>query len=69
MTKVVIFANGKAVQVGEGITVSLLAAQLKLPARMILTELNGEVLPREAWDSKSLHHGDRIEFVRVVAGG
>jgi thiamine biosynthesis protein ThiS len=35
----------------------------------LLVELNGETLPRDAWPHRPVAHGDRVEFIRVVAGG
>jgi thiamine biosynthesis protein ThiS len=32
-------------------------------------EHNGLALPRREWRDRSLAEGDRIEFIRVVAGG
>jgi thiamine biosynthesis protein ThiS len=33
------------------------------------TELNRETLLRDEWPARTLQHGDRVEFIRVVAGG
>jgi thiamine biosynthesis protein ThiS len=46
-----------------------LAADCRLDARRLLVELNGETLPRDAWPHHPVAHGDRVEFIRVVAGG
>jgi len=35
----------------------------------VLVERNGEALLRQEWDQRRVEHGDRLEFVRVVAGG
>jgi len=67
--KIVIFANGKPLQVESPISVQKTVLQLKLQPNTILAELNGEVLPRESWEETQLDHGDRLELVRVVAGG
>ena len=64
-----IFVNGRARQVSGTMTLGELAADCGLDARRLLVELNGQVLPREAWPSRALQHGDRVEFIRVVAGG
>jgi len=65
----VIFANGKPLQVDGSSSVQKIVLQLKLVPNMILVELNGEVVPRETWEVRQLEHGDRLELVRVVAGG
>ena len=64
-----IFVNGQARQVGATTTLSELATSCGLDARSLLVELNRETLPREAWPARTLQHGDRVEFIRVVAGG
>ena len=64
-----IFVNGQARQVGATTTMGELAASCGLDARRLLTELNGEVLARDEWPGRTLQHGDRVEFIRVVAGG
>ncbi|HEV3147676.1 MAG TPA: sulfur carrier protein ThiS [Chthoniobacterales bacterium] len=41
----------------------------QLPPQTILIEHNGLALHRQEWPQRSLAEGDRIEFIRVVAGG
>ncbi len=67
--RVSIFVNGRARQVNGAMTLGELAADCRLDARRLLVELNGETLPRESWPQHPLRHGDRVEFIRVVAGG
>ena len=64
-----IFVNGHARQVGASTTLGELAAGFGLEAARLLVELNGQTLPREEWPARVLEHGDRVEFIRVVAGG
>jgi thiamine biosynthesis protein ThiS len=64
-----IFVNGHARQVSSTLTLGELAASCQLDARRLLTELNGETLARDEWPARTLQHGDRVEFIRVVAGG
>jgi thiamine biosynthesis protein ThiS len=67
--RVSIFVNGRARQVSGALTLGELAADCRLDARRLLVELNGETLPRETWPQHPVRHGDRVEFIRVVAGG
>jgi thiamine biosynthesis protein ThiS len=67
--KPTIFVNGRARQVGGAMTLGELAVACGLDERRLLVELNGETLPRDDWPKQGLRHGDRIEFIRVVAGG
>lgn len=69
MEKIVIFANGKPLQVESPVSLQNTVLQLKLVPNMILAELNGEVVSRDVWGTTPLEHGDRLELVRVVAGG
>jgi thiamine biosynthesis protein ThiS len=64
-----IFVNGYARQVSGTMTLGELAASCGLDARRLLVELNGQTLSREQWPGRMLQHGDRVEFIRVVAGG
>lgn len=64
-----LFVNGRARQVGGSMTIGELAASCGLEARGLLVELNGQTLLRDEWPERALQHGDRVEFIRVVAGG
>jgi len=64
-----IFVNGHARQVSATTTLGELAASCGLDARLLLVELNLQTLARDEWPARTLQHGDRVEFIRVVAGG
>jgi sulfur carrier protein len=38
-------------------------------AKGIAVALNGEVVPRSAWDATDLHPGDRVEVLTAAQGG
>jgi thiamine biosynthesis protein ThiS len=67
--RVSIFVNGQARQVGGATTIGQLAESCGLDPRRILVELNQQTLLREEWPERILQHGDRVEFIKVVAGG
>lgn len=67
--KITIFANGQARQVDGSTTIGALATACGLHHKMVLVEHNGTALLRDEWPDKGLAHGDRVEFIRVVAGG
>jgi sulfur carrier protein len=46
-----------------------LVAELGLPAQAVLVEHNGEALRRDEWNGRTLGEGDRLEIIRIVAGG
>ena len=64
-----VFVNGRARQVGAATTLDELATECRLNPKGLLVELNGQTLLHEEWPGRTLAHGDRIEFVRIVAGG
>jgi len=61
--------NGETVDPCEAKTVAQLVDRYQLPPQSILVEHNGLALHRREWPERSLAEGDRIEFIRVVAGG
>ena len=65
----VVTANGKETQVTIPCTVEDFLQQLELPPRSVVVELNGEALTPSSFAGKQLQSGDRLEIVRIVAGG
>ena len=41
----------------------------ELPRRGVAIARNGEVVPRDQWDSTELQDGDDVEIVRPIRGG
>ena len=64
-----ITANGKETKVTIPCTVEDFLQQLELPPRSVVVELNGEALTPSSFAGKQLQSGDRLEIVRIVAGG
>jgi sulfur carrier protein len=61
--------NGERVDAREAKTIAELIARYGLPPQSVLVEHNGLAVHRHEWAERFLAEGDRIEFVRVVAGG
>ena len=61
--------NGEPREVARARNVAELIDELELPAPAILAEHNGLALRRDEWPAHPLAEGDRIELVRIVAGG
>ncbi|MEW6474908.1 MAG: sulfur carrier protein ThiS [Actinomycetota bacterium] len=62
--------NGAPAPLPSPATVAALVAALTdRPARGIAVALNGEVVPRSAWDATDLHPGDRVEVLTAAQGG
>jgi sulfur carrier protein len=64
-----IILNGETHSLAEPATISALVHELNLIPATLLIEHNGLALHREEWNSRGLREGDKIEFIRVVAGG
>jgi sulfur carrier protein len=64
-----IAVNGESVDTREAKTIAELIERYKLQPQSILVEHNGLAVHRHEWPERSLAEGDRIEFIRVVAGG
>jgi len=60
--------NGESKQVISTGIVDLMR-ELSLPAPLMLVEHNGQALHRSEWASVILSEGDRLELMKVAAGG
>ena len=61
--------NGETADSGDAKTIAELIECYRLPPQSILVEHNGLAVHRREWPERSLAEGDRIELIRVVAGG
>jgi thiamine biosynthesis protein ThiS len=61
--------NGEKADARGAATVAELVERYQLPSQSVLIEHNGLALHRHEWPRRSLAEGDRVEFIRVVAGG
>jgi sulfur carrier protein len=61
--------NGDPRPLTPGTTVLDLVTSLDLHPRTVAIELNGDILPREAWPQRTLEPDDRLEIVHFVQGG
>ncbi len=64
-----VLLNGEMTDTRGAANVAELAEKFDLPANAMLVEHNGTALFHREWGARPLVEGDRIEFVRVVAGG
>jgi thiamine biosynthesis protein ThiS len=64
-----IIVNGERREAVRAGNVAELVAELGLVPETLLVEHNGTALRREEWAASTLADGDRIEFIRIVAGG
>lgn len=61
--------NGERAETRGARTIAELAERYGLPPNGILIEHNGTALHQREWNTRELSEKDRIEFIRVVAGG
>ncbi|MDP9396397.1 MAG: sulfur carrier protein ThiS [Actinomycetota bacterium] len=61
--------NGGETVVPGGTTVAELVAARTAGSRGVAVALNGEVVPRSAWDATPLAPGDAMELLTATAGG
>ena len=69
MTANSVIANGKPLEAPLPCSLEeFLVAQNLLP-RSVVVELNGEAVAPSEFAQRQLHAGDRLEIVKIVAGG
>lgn len=69
MSQSFITANGKPIEAQLPCSIeAFLVAQNLLP-RSVVVELNGEAVAPSEFAQRQLHAGDRLEIVKIVAGG
>ena len=64
-----IAVNGESMDARDAKTIAELIEGYELPPQSIVVEHNGLAVHRHEWPDRPLAEGDRIEFIRVVAGG
>ncbi len=64
-----VIANGLATAVTLPCSLQEFLVQQGLPPRSVVVELNGEAVAPSEFAERPLHPGDRLEIVRIVAGG
>jgi len=65
----IVIANGKPVQIRLPCSVHDFLLEQKLLPRSIVIEHNGEALAPSQFAARELQGGDRLELVKIVAGG
>ena len=61
--------NGKDREVTDGRTVAGLLEDLDLDGRLVVVELNRQIIRRTEIEAVALRDGDRVEIVHFVGGG
>ncbi|MDX2120309.1 MAG: sulfur carrier protein ThiS [Gemmatimonadota bacterium] len=69
MSQVRLLVNGDPRSVPAPATVAELLAHLGLDARMVVVEVNREIIRRPRHQEVTLRDGDTVELVHFVGGG
>ena len=64
-----IVVNGKDWQVDSGSTIANLLGRIKLSPIVCVVEINGEIQDKKTYNTAALKNGDRVEIIRMMAGG
>ena len=64
-----LIANGREVPVELPCTLDHFLVSQNQSPRSVVVELNGEAVPPSDFAARELAPGDRLEIVRIVAGG
>jgi sulfur carrier protein len=66
---VTVTVNGAVTDVGPGTTVDAVVALLGARPVGTAVAVNGEVVPRSAWTTRTIRDGDAVEVLAAVSGG
>jgi len=65
----VVTANGTQLQARVPCSLEAFLIEQKLLPRSVVVELNGEAVAPSEFAQRVIHSGDRLEIVKIVAGG
>ena len=69
MTRLTLTVNGESRVIEGPATLADLLRQLELDARMVVVELNREIVRRPRLAETEVQNGDSVELVHFVGGG
>lgn len=69
MNSGVVSANGERVTVALPCTIEQFLIARDLPPRTVVVEQNGEAVAPSEFPDRPVRDGDRLEIIRIVAGG
>lgn len=64
-----IVVNGEPRDVTDGVSVSAVVASVVVETRGVAVALDGEVVPKSAWDSTVVAPAQSLEILKAVQGG
>ena len=69
MSETHLIVNGERRSAAVPSTIEQFLLSMKLPPRSVVVEHNGEAVAPSEFAGRALQTGDRLEVVRIVAGG
>jgi sulfur carrier protein len=69
MEPMIVTANGQPVEAALPCTLEQFLVARQLPPRSVVVEHNGEAVAPSEFSRRLLRAGDRLEIVKIVAGG
>ena len=64
-----VIANGQRSEIQLPCSIEQFLLSRQLPPRSVVAELNGEAVAPSEFRQRELRDGDRLEVVKIVAGG
>lgn len=64
-----IIVNGTTKECDNSTTVLELLKEISLENKLVVVEINGEIVDKGDFSSYMINDGDRIEIIRFVGGG
>ena len=64
-----VIANGRETRTGLPCTIEEFLVAQGLPPRSVVVEQNGEAVAPSEFSKRRVNEGDRLEIVKIVAGG
>jgi len=64
-----VIANGKQIEAQLPCSIEKFLVAQQLPPRSVVVEHNGEAVVPSEFSRRQLNAGDRLEIVKIVAGG
>ena len=61
--------NGKNIDLPDGISLKDTVARFTKTPEHVITEVNGKIIARTAWEKTLLGANDKIELITFVGGG
>lgn len=69
MAETFVIANGERIAAPLPCTLEAFLRSRQLPPRSVVVEQNGEAVAPSEFSARQVNPGDRLEIVRIVAGG